>query len=127
MSARIRFLYRVIRTSPGIGNGDRTPARVSARHLYSVLRGIKGVIFDMDGTLTLPVLNFIDMRTRLGLSPGTDILPAVMSMAADERERAMQIIEDMEEEGTLNKCLCIFLCQPSSLQGPDSYNCNQGY
>ena len=100
MSTRLRFLYRVIRTSPGAGNGEQSPARaVPARHLYSVVRGIKGVIFDMDGTLTIPVLNFNEMRTRLGLAPGTDILPAVMNMAAEERDRAMQIIRELEEEG----------------------------
>lgn len=97
MSTGLRFLYRVIRTSPGAGNGDQS--LVSARHLYSTIRRIKGVIFDMDGTLTIPVLNFLEMRTRLGLSRSVDILPTVMSMPAEERERAMKIIEEMEEEG----------------------------
>lgn len=53
----------------------------------------------MDGTLTIPVLNFLEMRTRLGLSRGVDILPTVMSMPEEQRERAMKIIEEMEEEG----------------------------
>lgn len=53
----------------------------------------------MDGTLTIPVLNFLEMRTRLGLSRGVDILPTVMSMPTEEREQAMKIIEEMEEEG----------------------------
>lgn len=97
MSAGLRFIYRVIRTSPGAGNGDQS--LVSTRHLYSPIRRIKGVIFDMDGTLTIPVLNFLEMRTRLGLSRGVDILPTVLSMPAEERERAMKIIQEMEEEG----------------------------
>ena len=58
------------------------------------------MIFDMDGTLTIPVLNFTEMRTRLGLSQGTDILPAVMNMESAERDRAMAIIRELEEEGT---------------------------
>ena len=67
----------------------------------------------MDGTLTVPVLNFLEMRTRLGLPPGTDILPAVQCMTADERERAMQIIEQFEEEG---KCIVfsLYSMQPPS-------------
>lgn len=103
---RFRFLYRVIRNSPGVGNGEKSPsprttAQVyTARHLYSVIRGIKGVIFDMDGTLTIPVLNFTEMRTRLGLSQGIDILPAVMRMPAADQDRAMKIIQELEEEGT---------------------------
>lgn len=98
MSAGLRFIYRVIRTSPGAGNGDQS--LVSTRHLYSPIRRIKGVIFDMDGTLTIPVLNFLEMRTRLGLSRGVDILPTVLSMPAEERERAMKIIQEMEEEAS---------------------------
>ena len=58
------------------------------------------MIFDMDGTLTIPVLNFTEMRTRLGLSQGADILPAVMNMESAERDRAMAIIRELEEEGT---------------------------
>ena len=95
----LRFLYRVIRTSPGAGNGELSPPRGAARHLYSVVRGIRGVIFDMDGTLTVPVLDFVEMRTRLGLPLGTDILPAVLNMSSEERERAMSIIHEMEDEG----------------------------
>ena len=99
MSAGVRFLYRAIRTSPGVGNGEQIPAQASARHLYSTIREIKGVIFDMDGTLTLPVLNFLEMRTRLGIPRGADILPTVLKMPREERERALNIIEELEDEG----------------------------
>ena len=99
MSAGVRFLYRAIRTSPGVGNGEQIPAQASARHLYSTIREIKGVIFDMDGTLTLPVLNFLEMRTRLGIPREADILPTVLKMPREERERALTIIVEMEDEG----------------------------
>ena len=99
MAAALRFLYRVVRTSPGAGNGEMSSAQTPPRHLYSTIRAIKGVIFDMDGTLTIPVLNFNEMRARLGLPQGTDILAAVANMGAEERERAMEIIEECEEEG----------------------------
>lgn len=121
MSAGLRFIYRVIRTSPGGGNGDQS--LVSTRHLYSPIRRIKGVIFDMDGTLTIPVLNFLEMRTRLGLSRGVDILPTVLSMPAEERERAMKIIQEMEEEGlTVTDRVNTLLSFPQLL---DSCSCSQ--
>ena len=34
---------------------------------------MRGVIFDMDGTLTEPVLDFVKMRKRVGLALGRDI------------------------------------------------------
>lgn len=103
----LRFLYRVIRTSSSTGNGvelSPTPraaavAAMNSRHLHSVVRDIRGVIFDMDGTLTIPVLDFSEMRSRLGLPAGADILPTVTSMPAEQRARAMNIIQQMEEEG----------------------------
>ena len=102
-SGGLRFLYRVIRSSPGAGNGVELspPQRAAAagRHLHSVIRGIRGVIFDMDGTLTVPVLDFGEMRSRLGLPQGTDILTTVMRMPAGQRAQAMRIIEQLEEEG----------------------------
>lgn len=53
----------------------------------------------MDGTLTVPVLKFSEMRSRLGLSPNQDILPTVQGFPPDKRAWAMAIIEEMEEEG----------------------------
>ena len=62
------------------------------------LHEIKGVIFDMDGTLTIPVLQFNEMRLRLGLSPSQDILTTVQSYPPVQQAEAMAIIEEMEEE-----------------------------
>ncbi len=59
---------------------------------------MKGVIFDMDGTLTIPALNFKVMRDRLHLLPGQDILPTVQSYPPDKKAQAMAIIEELEEE-----------------------------
>ena len=52
----------------------------------------------MDGTLTIPMLRFKEMRARLGLAPNQDILPTVQSFPPDKRASAMAIIEEMEEE-----------------------------
>lgn len=59
---------------------------------------IRGVIFDMDGTLTLPVINFKEMRSRLKLTPSQDILPTVQKYPPEERAKAMAIIEECEAE-----------------------------
>lgn len=49
------------------------------------------VIFDMDGTLTRPFLNFDDIRADLGLPPGPILerLPALPPTRRDEIERAL--------------------------------------
>lgn len=60
---------------------------------------LRGVIFDMDGTLTKPNLDFGEMYRRCGVDPAYDILERVTSMPADEQQRALDIIEEMEEEG----------------------------
>lgn len=54
----------------------------------------------MDGTLTIPVLNFKEMRKRLNISPGMDILPTVLKFPPEEKARAMEIIKEFEEEGS---------------------------
>ena len=63
---------------------------------------IKGVIFDMDGTLTKPVLNFSEMRQRVGVPPSQDILQYVNSLTGEDRVKAMTVIEEIEEDA-INK------------------------
>jgi len=58
---------------------------------------IRGVIFDMDGTLTRPVINFGEMRRRLELPEG-DILATVRSWPPERQQRAFAIIEEIEAE-----------------------------
>ena len=68
---------------------------------------IKAVIFDLDGTITEPFLDFDAIRREIGLSPeaGT-LLEAMNKMTPQERRRAMDIVERHEhravEESTLN-------------------------
>ena len=64
-----------------------------------VLTEIEGVIFDMDGTMTLPVLDFKGIKRSLGLAPTADILPTVQKYSPEERAKAMTIIEEFEEDG----------------------------
>ena len=62
---------------------------------------IHGVIFDMDGTLTIPVLNFKVLRQQLGIpDKSIDILQHIED-APDkiEKEKRKKIVEDFEDEG----------------------------
>ena len=62
---------------------------------------IRGVVFDMDGTLTLPgSIDFAAMRARISAPHGVDVLDHIEAHD-DIRERARlhSIIEDEEEVG----------------------------
>jgi phosphoglycolate phosphatase-like HAD superfamily hydrolase len=64
---------------------------------------IFGVIFDLDGTLTVPVLNFAILRERLkrfNVSATDDILTSVERKEnAGEKQEMLRIIEEFEAEG----------------------------
>ena len=48
------------------------------------LTGIKGVIFDLDGTLVESSLNFTRMRADIGCPQDEDILTFVDALSCDE-------------------------------------------
>ena len=58
---------------------------------------LRGVVFDIDGTLTVPNLDFNEMYSRCGVATTDDILLAVAAKPQAEREAAEAIIEEMEE------------------------------
>lgn len=71
---------------------------------------LRGVVFDMDGTLTVPVIDFAAMyRSVLGEdeykrikaeSPtGIDILHHIESWSADKQQKAYETIADFEKQG----------------------------
>ena len=68
-------------------------------------RAVLGIIFDMDGTLTEPILDFVKMRKRVGLALGRDIgrkdmLEEVKKETSKERqEAALAAIKEVETEG----------------------------
>lgn len=64
----------------------------------------QGVIFDMDGTLIEPAIDFARLREAVGILEG-DILHALAQMSASARERAAQIIESIEAEAALKMTL----------------------
>lgn len=55
----------------------------------------RGVIFDMDGTLTVPAIDFAAMRARLGI-PAGDILAIIRDWEPDRRSWAFAVIEELE-------------------------------
>ncbi|CAD0093127.1 unnamed protein product [Aureobasidium vineae] len=60
---------------------------------------LKGIVFDVDGTLCEPQnYMFTEMRSKLGITKGEDILDHVYSLSGDEQKEAHNIIEDVERE-----------------------------
>lgn len=61
----------------------------------------KAVIFDLDGTLTRPVLDFDGIRAELGL-PAGPLLEAMEEMPADERARVEEVLARHERHAAAN-------------------------
>ena len=61
----------------------------------------QAIIFDLDGTLTKPALDFDAMRAEIGIEKGT-IMEQMETMSEDQVERAWRIIERFEEEAARN-------------------------
>jgi len=60
--------------------------------------GLKLIIFDLDGTLLAPVLDFDAIRAEIGLPPGATILEAMDRLSEAERARANAILDRHEAE-----------------------------
>lgn len=59
---------------------------------------IRGVIFDLDGTLTVPNLDFDLLRERIGIGP-VPVLEYIEGLHGEAARRAWGILEDWEMEG----------------------------
>lgn len=57
----------------------------------------RGIIFDMDGTLTQPQLDFNHIRDELGLPPGHDLVVQIAGLPEERRRAAWALIESYEE------------------------------
>jgi len=74
-----------------VGKGDAAEAP---------LCGLVGVVFDMDGTLTLDgAIDFDAMRKEVGVPDERGILEYVHSLPAEARESGEEIIRRIEREG----------------------------
>jgi len=59
---------------------------------------VRAVIFDLDGTITQPFLDFDAIRAEMGLSASSGpILEALVAMSAQDKDRALQILHRYEE------------------------------
>lgn len=58
---------------------------------------LKGIVFDVDGTLCLPQnYMFAEMRSALSITKGVDILDHIYTLSPTEQEIAFQKIRDIE-------------------------------
>ncbi|MBU2980101.1 HAD-IA family hydrolase [Alteromonas sp. C1M14] len=63
------------------------------------LTGVKGVIFDLDGTLVESTLDFAKMRAAVGCPPQTDILTFIERLTDQgQKQAAHQVILEQELE-----------------------------
>jgi HAD superfamily hydrolase (TIGR01509 family) len=60
------------------------------------------VLFDMDGTLTRPHLDFAAIRRDMGIAPGKPILEALREMSEPDRIRATDILHRHEHHAAIN-------------------------
>lgn len=58
----------------------------------------KGLIFDMDGTLTKPFIDFGSVRNELGIDDNRDILEVINELDDYNRERCMSLIRKYEKQ-----------------------------
>ena len=67
---------------------------------------IKAVIFDLDGTITEPVLDFDAIRREMGLGETKEpILEAMRKMPTEKRAAAQQILDEHEREAVAESVL----------------------
>lgn len=64
----------------------------------ALLASIRHVLFDLDGTLTVPTLDFEGIRARLGLAPGVSIVHALQQLAPHERAAKQAVLQEIELE-----------------------------
>ncbi|MEW4453290.1 HAD-IA family hydrolase [Bremerella sp. JC817] len=65
----------------------------------TALAHLKGIIFDMDGTLVDSGLDFAAMRSEMGLKAGIPILEQLVELPQDERRRKEEILHRHEMAG----------------------------
>ncbi len=70
----------------------------------SMLIPPKAVLFDMDGTITRPLLDFPRLKAEMGID-GRPILEALADMPDADRRRAEAILHRHEEEAAANSTL----------------------
>ena len=60
---------------------------------------LRGVVFDMDGTLSVPNLDFTEMYSRCNVPLNEDLLEAISQMTTENAKKTNDVIDEMEKEG----------------------------
>ena len=68
------------------------------------LRDLRYWVFDMDGTLTVPIHDFDAIRAQLALPPGRPILEEISARPADERDALTARLDLIESELATRAC-----------------------
>ncbi len=66
---------------------------------------IKGVVFDMDGTITVPVIDFKKLRNELNVDNKWDLLKDLNRLTIIEKKRHLSVIDKYEKEAINNLIL----------------------
>ena len=103
-----KFIYRLLTLPSGriAGTSNYKQSRTTLNigtttsdHYNEEVVSISGIIFDMDGTLTLPVYDGKELLQRLPLPSDTeDVLNAIWKLEEPEKTRLIKIVEQYEKE-----------------------------
>ena len=63
---------------------------------------VKVVIFDMDGTITRPCINWRKLRSELGIDPDETIMDGIANLQEPKRSWALARLQAVEEEAARN-------------------------
>ena len=59
---------------------------------------VRAVLFDLDGTITRPILDFAAIRSEIGIEDGTPVLEYLEGLGEADRDRAEAILDAHEEQ-----------------------------
>jgi HAD superfamily hydrolase (TIGR01509 family) len=65
------------------------------------MKNIRAVLFDMDGTLTVPHIDWKRLRARVGVPEGAGIMEHIYALPEADAERADAIVREVEMEAAL--------------------------
>jgi HAD superfamily hydrolase (TIGR01509 family) len=60
------------------------------------INNIKAILFDMDGTLTAPNIDWLELRSRVGVPEGTGIMEYIYALSETEAQHADIIVREVE-------------------------------
>ena len=66
------------------------------------MQGIRAILFDMDGTITRPHIDFKSLRARIGVPEGSTIVAYIESLPEDQARAADAILLEAEMDAADN-------------------------